>query len=512
MNGDNHNLLQNAFSDKLKVEGLNFKGYGIIPKYVMLDQDLTLEAKGIYAYFCSFSGNGDTAFPSRDRILADLQISKDTYYNHFKKLCEQGYITVKQTMGERSTFSRNVYTLVSNPKKMELSSGDMNGQLLFSGVKALGYGMIPKAVMIDERLPLKAKALYAYFCSFTGAGKQAFPRLEQIMAHVHIALKAYYKYFNLLQECNYVTAVQRRVNGKLGVNDYYLNDMPDLARGKRKNTEDIPFGQNSDTVISEKLPFGQNQDTVISEGLPFGQNQDTERLEANIADKSKCSNNKKKVPFGQNSDTVTSENLPLGQKPDTVKSDTQKPDTQNQDTNINRITNNKLKSNIPSLSQNENTEGGREANLKQIVQEKMLDERRLPYEYHSNEAAMTEAIHFMTGWDVKYPAGYSDEFRQKIYNLFNEALIQMCMSSHLQLKGSYVTYSKVIEKINAVAEFHKTCVSIDELVDGAMENFYKAASSTEIRFPLRYMQSCIWDALLSGNIEMYSNLRRVYGI
>lgn len=220
MNGDNHNLLQNAFSDKLKVEGLNFKGYGIIPKYVMLDQDLTLEAKGIYAYFCSFSGNGDTAFPSRDRILADLQISKDTYYNHFKKLCEQGYITVKQTMGERSTFSRNVYTLVSNPKKMELSSGDMNGQLLFSGVKALGYGMIPKAVMIDERLPLKAKALYAYFCSFTGAGKQAFPRLEQIMAHVHIALKAYYKYFNLLQECNYVTAVQRRVNGKLGVNDY----------------------------------------------------------------------------------------------------------------------------------------------------------------------------------------------------------------------------------------------------------------------------------------------------
>ena len=54
-----------SFEDQLLVEGINCMGYGIIPKYVMLDPDLTIEAKAIYAYFCSFAGSGNTAFPSR---------------------------------------------------------------------------------------------------------------------------------------------------------------------------------------------------------------------------------------------------------------------------------------------------------------------------------------------------------------------------------------------------------------------------------------------------------------
>ena len=72
-----------TFGDQLRVEGVNFKGFGILPKYVMLDHDLTLEAKTIYAYFCSFAGNGDTTFPSRSKILSDLPMSKDCYYKHF---------------------------------------------------------------------------------------------------------------------------------------------------------------------------------------------------------------------------------------------------------------------------------------------------------------------------------------------------------------------------------------------------------------------------------------------
>ena len=35
------------FITKLEIEGINFQGYGIIPKAVMLDPDLTLEAKAI---------------------------------------------------------------------------------------------------------------------------------------------------------------------------------------------------------------------------------------------------------------------------------------------------------------------------------------------------------------------------------------------------------------------------------------------------------------------------------
>ena len=46
------------FTDILRVEGINCKGYGIIPKAVMLDQRLTIQAKAIYAYFRSFAGAG----------------------------------------------------------------------------------------------------------------------------------------------------------------------------------------------------------------------------------------------------------------------------------------------------------------------------------------------------------------------------------------------------------------------------------------------------------------------
>ena len=50
--------LECSFADQLRIEGINFKGYGIIPKYVMIDSELTLEAKAIYAYFSCFSIKG----------------------------------------------------------------------------------------------------------------------------------------------------------------------------------------------------------------------------------------------------------------------------------------------------------------------------------------------------------------------------------------------------------------------------------------------------------------------
>ncbi len=53
------------FGDQLRIQGVNCKGFGILPKYVMLDPDLTIEAKTIYAYFCSFAGNGNSTFVER---------------------------------------------------------------------------------------------------------------------------------------------------------------------------------------------------------------------------------------------------------------------------------------------------------------------------------------------------------------------------------------------------------------------------------------------------------------
>lgn len=102
------------FTDILEVEGVNARGFGTIPKMVMQDNRLSIEAKAIYSYFCSFAGAGATAFPSLKLILKQLKISKDRYYRHFNLLKKCGYIKTKQII-EKSKFKNNLYTLVAIP-------------------------------------------------------------------------------------------------------------------------------------------------------------------------------------------------------------------------------------------------------------------------------------------------------------------------------------------------------------------------------------------------------------
>jgi DNA-binding transcriptional MocR family regulator len=98
-------------------------------------------------------------------------------------------------------------------------------------------------VMTDPRLNIKAKGIYAYFCVWTGSGNSAFPRKESILNHLGITHNTYQRYYKQLIDCNYITVVQRRVKGVMSINDYYLNDNPDV--------EKLPDTKISDT---EKSP------------------------------------------------------------------------------------------------------------------------------------------------------------------------------------------------------------------------------------------------------------------
>ena len=466
-----------SFGDQLKVEGINFKGFGILPKYVMLDPDLSIEAKTIYAYFCSFAGNGSATFPGRDKILSDLPMSKDAYYKHFRQLTDQGYITVEQQGGNSGAiFGKNIYTLVSNPKKFSEKPEDTKhglaySRIRFSGLKAAGFGMIPKAVMIDPRLPVKAKGVYAYFCSFTGSGNNAFPKKEKILFHLGIAEKTYYKFYKLLTELNYITAVQRHIDGRLQVNDYYLNDTPNAANAQKK------------TVFSCSTQDSKKQDTELE--IQDSKKQDTE-LE--IQD---------------------------GKKQDTEKQDTQIQDSKKQDTNKNNSNKNNVLYNH-SLNQQpaqpEQIEGARDVirDISYEVETELLKQKKLPYYFKSDPEKMIAAIHFMVEWDTFFPNGYKDGFEQRIYNLFVEALIEMCCADKpMELKGSITTYAKVIDKINQLAKFEDYYVDISEFADPARENYKRAALDQDIRNPMQYMKACIWDAMQTGSIGMYADIARI---
>lgn len=217
----------------IKYEGVDCKGFGTIAKLVTTDTDLSIGAKALYAYLCSYCGNGMTAFPRRNKIMADLCIVEDTYYRYFNELKESGYIRVER--GKKYPFA-NTYTIVSRPprlKNAKVEEVESENKLYVRGIKSLGYGTIPKAVMQDRRLHFKAKALYAYICSFAGNGNTAFPSRATILHHLQITINPFQRYIKQLIECNYIDVEQTKKSGRFANNIYYLNDLPDEEEGKK---------------------------------------------------------------------------------------------------------------------------------------------------------------------------------------------------------------------------------------------------------------------------------------
>lgn len=90
------------------------QGFGIIAKKIMRDKNLSIEAKAIYAYLCSYAGNGITAYPGEELICSDLNISRNRYYKYLRQLKDNGSININK---EKSSgkYLRNVYKIVISP-------------------------------------------------------------------------------------------------------------------------------------------------------------------------------------------------------------------------------------------------------------------------------------------------------------------------------------------------------------------------------------------------------------
>lgn len=99
------------------------KGYGIIPKVVTTDVNLTVEAKAIYAYLASYSGTGMFSYPSTNLMLEHLGMSMNRYLKHRKLLEERGYLTIKRKKKD-NLLSKNYYYLNETPSRC-VQNGDI---------------------------------------------------------------------------------------------------------------------------------------------------------------------------------------------------------------------------------------------------------------------------------------------------------------------------------------------------------------------------------------------------
>ena len=92
-------------------------GYGMVPKSIMYDENVSLAAKGVFSYLTTYTnGFGDIAFPTRDLMCKHLGVSKDSITKYIKELKEKGYLEVSQEIGPGGKFKHNIYKLIPYPK------------------------------------------------------------------------------------------------------------------------------------------------------------------------------------------------------------------------------------------------------------------------------------------------------------------------------------------------------------------------------------------------------------
>jgi hypothetical protein len=73
----------------------------------------------------------------------------------------------------------------------------------------------------------------------------------------------------------------------------------------------------------------------------------------------------------------------------------------------------------------------------------------------------------------------------------------------MKLNGDEVAPSEVIERINQLATFTTDYIDISAFSELAMEKYIKGSEESGIRTSkLNYMASCIWDAMLTGQLSI----------
>lgn len=112
--------------NEIKLTGVMSQGYGIIPKAVMRDPSLSAESKAIYCYLRSFAGAGNTAFPSRELICHEMNISKNRFNKYKNELIQKGFLMITRKRTENG-FSRNIYEFNETvcPQFVDLQNEDI---------------------------------------------------------------------------------------------------------------------------------------------------------------------------------------------------------------------------------------------------------------------------------------------------------------------------------------------------------------------------------------------------
>lgn len=261
---------------EIYTEGVNCQGFGRIYKCLTTDSSIPIQSKAIYAYLASFAGISNSAFPSVEKIMKDLKFTHSTYfYKYLNVLLDSGFIKISKIRNRDNNYIRNKYILTTKREDVQSTDESNRDALIIEGFAAFGYGTVPKKVMVDTNLSMASRAVYAYFCSYSGAGNTCMPSQKLICSQLKIDKKSFYKYLKELENAGYIqTKKNQSDTGKTLKTQYFLIEKPDLSvieKHSEVGSNETTKGWNFSPAVFNDEKEGWNISPVVSqkEGWKF---------------------------------------------------------------------------------------------------------------------------------------------------------------------------------------------------------------------------------------------------
>ena len=141
-------------------------GYGIVSQLPMKDRELSIQAKGVYAYLVSCAGNDKQTYPTKDKMCYDLDIRKvDTLTKYIKQIQARGYIKIVKTKRDNLKY-KNVYLIATDTRTIEIWKREFEegkeieeAEIITENKKSLTYGEVKddenKNLIDDNIIPQK---------------------------------------------------------------------------------------------------------------------------------------------------------------------------------------------------------------------------------------------------------------------------------------------------------------------------------------------------------------------
>ena len=141
-------------------------GYGIVSQLPMKDRELSIQAKGVYAYLVSCAGNDKQTYPTQEKMCYDLKIGKvDTLKKYIKQIQARGYIKIVKTKRDNLKY-KNVYLIATDTRTIEIWKREFEegkeieeAEVITENKKSLTYGEVKddenKNLIDDNIIPQK---------------------------------------------------------------------------------------------------------------------------------------------------------------------------------------------------------------------------------------------------------------------------------------------------------------------------------------------------------------------